>query len=122
MAPDLYDCLAKLLPRRIAGGEPANQIVVANEPLSEALVGPQPGAVDAVAEMLSTHWPPVRSSMRLSEVQKLLAQLRALLPHCGEPSWVSLCEQAAAAMDAFRIEDVERLLNELQNVVSRSRP
>mgnify|MGYP002779574558 FL=1 len=128
-AQELFDSLAALLPRREATDRhPAATLPpVLDAPLAAALPAAvdasiaataSPGAVAAAAEVLAVQWPRVRAAMRSSEVRMLLDQLRALLPQCGEPTWLEALDAAAAAMDGFRVDEVERRLDALQRAVA----
>jgi signal transduction histidine kinase/DNA-binding response OmpR family regulator len=130
---ELYDALSALLPRRHLTNPSAlveTLPPVLDGPIAAAMPTPVPdpsapasqGALEAVGEVMTVQWPRVRQSMRASEVRMLLDQLRTLLPQCRQPEWTTLAETADAAMDGFRMEDVERALEALQAEVASGTP
>ena len=122
-AQELFDALQGLLPRReTVGGSPgatpasATPVdVLANG--AGASPTPSPAAAAALSEVLEVQWPRVRAAMRASEVRILLDQLRVLMPQCGRPEWAALLADAAAAMEAFRVDDVEAAIDRLSDRV-----
>ena len=130
---ELYDALSALLPRRHPT-DPAMKLdalpPVLDGPIAAAVPAPaqlpdgpaSPGALDGVAELMTTQWPRVRSAMRASEVRMLLDQLRTLMPQCREPAWSAHVDEAHAAMEGFQIDAVERALDALQAAVASALP
>ena len=126
-AQELFDALQGLLPRREAGEEtpPAAPATTRGGARADVVSGvdadadavASPSAIAALGEVLDVQWPRVRATMRASEVRILLDQLRVLLPQCGRADWTALLADAAAAMEAFRVDDVEASIDRLRESV-----